>query len=287
MEIRPTRWVTSEGVFLFQVPEEGSILPIEITMLLSSSLYAISVFFEYEQIKFEEEFMTIVRINFHHPFDTSNISEENDEEQGYVIHSSFKDNICCQSVFLALQINNQLSEFEKAFLDSVVSNLLETLRKEGRNVSDIPFLQNRFIIDETENMLQEIDTKYQSLVASWSLAYGFDCEMSKFDFINVLYNGKIRVEELFYDLGDRAIESFNQLLMSKEEKIILYKIAKSLVSLSSLLYEEEMKELEDKLKFSHSEIILESNQSKKLYRLDVRHYDLDGESFCDITIMSN
>jgi hypothetical protein len=256
-------------------------------MLLSSSLYAISVFFEYDQIKFEEESMTIVRINFHPPFDANATSNENEEDQGYVIHSSFKNNICLQSIFLASQINNQLSEFEKAFLESVVTNLLETLKNEGRNVSDIPFLQNRSIIVDTENMLQEIDTKYQSLVASWLLVHGSDCEISKFDFTNVLYNGKIRIEELFYDLGDRAIESFDQLLMSKEEKIVLYKIAKSLVSLSGLLYESEMKELEDKLKFSHSEIILEGNQTKKLYRLDVRHYDLVGESFCDITIMSN
>jgi hypothetical protein len=75
--------------------------------------------------------------------------------------------------------------------------------------------------------------------------------------------------------------------MSKEEKIILYKIAKSLVSLSNLLYDSEIDKTTDHLKFSHSEIILEANHSKKLFRLDVRSYELEGEEFCDITIMSN
>ncbi|MHA1211472.1 MAG: hypothetical protein ACTSSH_03330 [Candidatus Heimdallarchaeota archaeon] len=286
MDVGPTRWGTSEGVFLFQVPEIEGLLSTEVIMLLSSSLYAISVFFEQSQLKFDQDSMSIVKINFHPPFDTEE-EVTTDENQGFVIHSSFKDDICFQSVFNAKDVNDQLSEFEKVFLESVVNNILERLKKEGRTVSDIIFLRDRIIINEIESMFNEIDTKYQSLVASWSLSQGVDDETQSFDFSNILYNGKIRVEELFYDLGDRAIESFNELVMSKDEKMILYRIAKSLVSLSNLLYEEELKNLEDKLKFSHSEIILESIQTKKLYRLDVRSYDIEEESFCDITIMTN
>jgi hypothetical protein len=182
---------------------------------------------------------------------------------------------------------NELSEFENAFLESVVNNLHNTLEREGRSVSDIPFLKDRKIINEIEEMLKDIDTKYKSLVASWSLAQGSESQTSRYDFTNVVYNGKIRMEELLYDLGERAIEAFNELLMSKHEKTILYRIAKSLVSLSNLLYEKELTETTDLLKFSHSEIILEANQSKKLFRLDVRSYEIDGEEYCDITIMSN
>jgi len=90
---------------------------------------------------------------------------------------------------------------------------------------------------------------------------------------------------LFYDLGDRAIESFNQILLDKEGKMVLYKIAKSLVGLSSLLYGNDNIS-DDKLNFAQSEIILEAEHSKKLYRLDVRSYDVEGEAFCDITIMA-
>ena len=278
----PLRWASSEGVFLFQVPDDEHLLSTEIVILLSSSLYAIQIFFNKGQIKFNNEDLNIIKLTFHPPYTT-----EEDEKKGYVIHSAFKDSICVQSIFLADQATNQLSEFESAFLDSVVNNLLETLVKEGRNVSDIPFLKDRRIIDEIEEMLHEIDNKYQSLAASWSLAVGPDGETTRFDFPHVLYNGKIRVEELFYDLGDRAIESFSQLLMSNEEKNVLYKIAKSLVNLSSLLYENQQTESikEDKLNFSHSEIILESTITKRLFRLDVRSYEIDDEPYCDITIM--
>ena len=77
-------------------------------------------------------------------------------------------------------------------------------------------------------------------------------------------------------------------MLSKEEKIILYKIAKSLVSLSGLIYEnqETNQQTKDTLKFYHSEILLESLVTKKKYRLDVRSYDIEGESYCDLTIMS-
>ncbi|MCG3253986.1 MAG: hypothetical protein KAX09_09055 [Candidatus Heimdallarchaeota archaeon] len=278
----PLRWASSEGVFLFQVPDDEHLLSTEIVILLSSSLYAIQIFFNKGQIKFNNEDLNIIKLTFHPPYTT-----EEDEKKGYVIHSAFKDSICVQSIFLADQATNQLSEFESAFLDSVVNNLLETLVKEGRSVSDIPFLKDRRIIDEIEEMLHEIDNKYQSLAASWSLAVGPDGETTRFDFPHVLYNGKIRVEELFYDLGDRAIESFSQLLMSNEEKNVLYKIAKSLVNLSSLLYENQQTESikEDKLNFSHSEIILESTITKRLFRLDVRSYEIDDEPYCDITIM--
>lgn len=278
----PLRWASSEGVFLFQVPDDEHLLSTEIVILLSSSLYAIQIFFNKGQIKFNNEDLNIIKLTFHPPYTT-----EEDEKKGYVIHSAFKDGICVQSIFLADQATNQLSEFESAFLDSVVNNLLETLVKEGRSVSDIPFLKDRRIIDEIEEMLHEIDNKYQSLAASWSLAVGPDGETTRFDFPHVLYNGKIRVEELFYDLGDRAIESFSQLLMSNEEKNVLYKIAKSLVNLSSLLYENQQTESikEDKLNFSHSEIILESTITKRLFRLDVRSYEIDDEPYCDITIM--
>ncbi|NPE08249.1 MAG: hypothetical protein GNW80_08205 [Asgard group archaeon] len=265
----PLRWASSEGVFLFQVPDDEHLLSTEIVILLSSSLYAIQIFFNKGQIKFNNEDLNIIKLSFHPPYTTQ---EDEDEKKGYVIHSAFKDGICVQSIFLADQATNQLSEFESAFLDSVVNNLLETLVKEGRSVSDIPFLKDRRVIDEIEEMLHEIDTKYQSLAASWSLAVGPDAETTRFDFPHVLYNGKIRVEELFYDLGDRAIESFSQLLMSNEEKNVLYKIAKSLVNLSGLLYENQKTDSikEDKLNFSHSEIILESTITKRLFRLDVR-----------------
>jgi hypothetical protein len=279
----PTRWATSDGVFLFQVPEVGGILPIDTAMLLSSSLHAISIFFETCEIKFSDDALSIIRINFHPPF----ANESDTKNQGYVIHSTFNQGLCFQSSFYANEINNELSEFEKAFLDSVANNLINRLISEGRPISDIPYLQNQTIIRDIEAMFHEIDTNYQSLVASWSLSQGPDCQNSRFDFIDVLYSGKIRMEELFYDLGERAIESYNMLLMSKEEKIILYKIAKSLVSLANLLYDGNTNKTKDELKFSHSEIILEANQSKKLYRLDVRSYELEGEEFCDITIMSN
>ena len=83
----PTRWASSEGVFLFQVPEEGSILSTEIIMLLSSSLYAISIFFDKGEIKFDEDNLTIISLNFHppHTMEDSN----NEKEGGYVISFSW------------------------------------------------------------------------------------------------------------------------------------------------------------------------------------------------------
>ena len=164
--------------------------------------------------------------------------------------------------------------------------MLNTLTQHKRKVSDIPFLKDRVIIKDIEMMLNEIDTKYQSLVASWTLSLDPNVNQNRFEFGDVLYNGKIRVEEMFYDLGERAIESYNQLMMSKEEKIILYKIAKSLINLSGLLYEDYLQSADIQLKFFHSEIILESNVTKKLFRLDVRSYEIDGEPYCDITILS-
>ena len=284
MEVMKTRWATSEGVYLFQVPEISTILDDEVIMLLSSSIYAINVFFDKEQIQFSNEKLSIVRINFHPP----HMSEENqnDNDTGYIIHGSFNQGIGLQSIFYSDSLDNQRSEFEKAFLDSIASNLQEKLAEQGRNSSDLLFLRGRATIDEIEVMLQEIDSNYSSLVMSWSLAQGPDYK-SRFIFDKILYNGKIKVEELFYDLGERAIESFNSLMMSKEEKIVLYKIAKGLVSLSGLIYEDQVKAKNDQLNFIQSEIILEANHTKTLFRLDVRSYDINGEGFCDITISSN
>ncbi|MHA1125098.1 MAG: hypothetical protein ACTSO7_05715 [Candidatus Heimdallarchaeota archaeon] len=285
MDTGPLRWASSEGAFLFQVPDEGSMFPIETTILLSSSLFAISIFLEYGQLKFNDEELNIIRLNFPPPHNIVTLDEQEANRAGYVIHSSYKGNFCFQSIFHGSEITNELSEFEKAFLDSVVNNVLDKLAKEGRSVSDIPFLKDRIIIDDVEEMLKEIDNKYKALAASWSLSVGPDSEISRFDFTDVYYNGKIQVKDLFYDLDDRAIESFNQILLDKEGKMVLYKIAKSLVGLSSLLYGDDNIS-EDKLNFAQSEIILEAENSKKLYRLDVRSYDVEGEAFCDITIMA-
>ena len=166
------------------------------------------------------------------------------------------------------------------------NHVLDTLEKEGRHISDVPFLQNKVIIEDVEAMLFEIDTKYKSLAASWSIAAGPDCE-SKFDFTDVFYNGKIQVRDLYYDLAERAVETIDQLLLSKEEKITLFKIARGLLNLSGLLYSDDSDEkiTDGQLNFSHSEIILEAVNTKKLYRLDVRAYSIDEEPFCDITIM--
>lgn len=279
MQEGPLRWATSEGVFLFQVPDKETILKLENTLLLSSSLFAISVFLEMGEIKFNNEQMTIIRINFHPPFSETDPTSKNH----FVIHSSYKNGFCFQSIFKGDTMTNEQSDFEKVFLDSVVNNILDKLEKENREVSDIPYLKDRVIINEVEAMLHEIDAKYKSLVASWSLAMGDNSSNSRYNFFNVYYNGKIQVSDLLYDLGDRALETINQIINSNEEKMVLYKIAKSLVSLSSILYEDEV--TRDNLNFSHSEIILEGVNSKKLYRLDVRSYEIEDEQFCDITIM--
>jgi hypothetical protein len=279
------RWASSEGAFLFQVPDEDTMFPLETTILLSSSLFAIAIFLEHGQLKFNDEQLNIIRLNFPPPFNLETEEGQETNNEGYVIHSSYKGDFCFQSIFHAGEITNELSEFEKAFLDSVVNNVLDKLAREGRSVSDIPFLKDRVIINEVEEMLREIDNKYKSLAASWSLSIGPESEISRFDFTDVYYNGKIQVKDLFYDLGDRALESFNQILLDKEGKIVLYKIAKSLVGLSSLLFGDDNIS-DDKLNFAQSEIILEAVHSKQLYRLDVRSYDVDGEAFCDITIMA-
>ncbi len=284
MIYQATRWLSSEGVYLFQVPEVGGILNEDTIMLLTSSLYAISTFFDQEHIKFNNEKLSIVRINFHPPI-TSEEPVENVPD--YVIHCSSYRGLSLQSVFYSHMITNQMSEFEKAFLDSIVENIYNRLQASGRDISDIPYLQNFSLIKDVATMLEEVDTKFQSLVASWSLTQASNDFGSKFEFTNVLYNGKIRIEELFYDLGERAIESFNQLLMSKEEKITLYKIAKSLVSLSGLMYENLLSPEQDSMSISYSEIVLETAETKMLYRLDVRSYTIEEEAFCDITIMSN
>jgi len=285
MDTGPLRWASSEGAFLFQVPDEGSMFPLETTILLSSTLFAISIFLEHGQLKFNGEELNIIRLNFHPPHNLEVDDEQVADQDSYVIHSSYKGSFCFQSIFCGDDITNELSEFEKAFLDSVVNNVLDKLAKEGRSVSDIPFLKDRVIINEVEEMLNEIDNKYKSLAASWALSVGPEDEASRFDFHDVYYNGKIQVKDLFYDLDDRAIEAFNQILLDNEGKMILYKIAKSLVGLSSLLYGDDNIS-EDKLNFAQSEIILEAENSKKLYRLDVRAYDVEGEAFCDITIMA-
>ncbi|HUU77641.1 MAG TPA: hypothetical protein VMX55_04795 [candidate division Zixibacteria bacterium] len=282
MEIGPLRWASSEGVFLFQVPYEERLFSLETVILLSSSLYAIQIFLDKGDLSFLGEKLSILKLNFHPPFP----EEEQAEQERYVVHSTIKDGFCIQSIFLAEEISNVMSEFEKAFLDSVANHVLETLDKEGRHISDIPFLQNKVVIDDVEAMLFEIDTNYKSLAASWSIAAGSDCT-SKFNFADVFYNGKIQVRDLFYDLAERAMETFDQLLLGKEEKITLFKIARSLLNLSGLLYSKDTdkKITDEQLNFSHSEIILEAVNSKKLYRLDVRAYTIDDEQFCDITIM--
>lgn len=285
METGPLRWASSEGVFLFQVPYEEKFFPLESIILLSSSLNAIDIFLDKEQITFKGQPLSIVRLNFHPPFSTS--EDTTPRSYGYVIHSYFKTGFCFQSLFYADEITNELSEFETAFLESVVNHVLETLKKQGRYISDIPFLQDKFIISDVEEMLHDIDTKYKTLAASWALSAGPDCSESRFDFSDVYYNGKIRVEDLFYDLADRAVEALDEMNFTQDEKITLFKIAKSLVSLSGLLYSDDSDEQfrDDQLNFAHSEIILQGVRSSKLYRLDVRSYELDKEQFCDITIM--
>lgn len=285
MDTRPLRWASSEGVFLFRVPDEDTLLPLETAILLSGGLNAISIFLEKGQLSIEDEPLTIIRINLHPP-----LCEDEDLEcldKGYVIHSSFKDGFSFQSIFHTNEITTDLSEFEKAFLESVVNNVHEKLDKVGRKVSDIPFLEDKVIINEVEEMLHDIDTKYKTLAASWALSAGPDCTNSRFDFSEVCYHGKIKLVDLFNDLAESAVESFNQLDFTPQQKITLFRIAKSLVSLSSILYTENEEERirDNLLDFAHSEIILETEKTKKLFRLDVRSYTIDEEQYCDITIM--
>jgi len=286
MEKSSLRWASSDGAFLFQVPYEETMFPLETVILLSSSLYAISVFLEKGNLSFGGEKLSIIRLNFHPPISEEDIADEELQEK-YVIHSAFHDGFCFQSIFHESDITNEHSEFEKAFLESVVNHVLETLDKSGFHVSDIPFLQDNVVINDVEEMLHEIDTKYKSLVASWSLAGGADCEDNRFDFSSVHYNGKIKVKDLFYDLDENAIEAIDELLLGKEGKMTLFRIAKSLVGLSGLLYSDESTEKisDEELNFAHSEIILETADSKRLFRLDVRAYTIDEEQYCDITIM--
>lgn len=288
MEKESLRWASSDGAFLFQVPYEETMFSLETSILLSSSLYAISIFLEKGDLSFGGEKLSIIRLNFHPPIpDNKEEASSGENEEGYVIHSTYKGGFGFQSIFHASDITNELSEFEKAFLESVVNHVLETLDKSGFSVSDIPFLQDNVVINDVEKMLQEIDTKYKSLAASWVLAAGPNCEENRYDFSNVCYHGKIKVKDLFYDLDEQAIESLDKLLLSKEGKMTLFRIAKSLVGLSGLLYSDEKSEKisDEELNFAHSEIILETSQSKRLFRLDVRAYDIDEEQYCDITIM--
>lgn len=291
MEKGSLRWASSDGAFLFQVPHDETMFSLETSILLSSSLYAISIFLEKGDLSFGGERLSIIRLNFHPPIPDDEEEEEevsNEEnEEGYVIHSTYKGGFGFQSIFHTSEINNELSEFEKAFLESVVNHVLEKLDKAGFQVSDIPFLQDNVIINDVELMLNEIDTKYKSLAASWSLAAGPESEEDRYDFSNVVYHGKINVKDLFYDLAEHADESLDELLLSKEGKMTLFRIAKSLVGLSALLYSDENSEKisDEELNFAHSEIILETSKSKRLFRLDVRAYNIVEEQYCDITIM--
>ena len=291
MENSSLRWASSDGAFLFQVPHEEAMLPLETVILLSSSLYAISIFLEKGDIAIGGEKLSIIRLNFHPPIleeHETESEEEEEQQERYVIHSAFKDGFCFQSIFSAKEITNEQSEFEKAFLESVVNHVLETLDKAGFHVADIPFLQDNIVINDVEEMLREIDTKYKTLVASWSLATDSFNNTSRFDFSNVHYNGKIKVKDLFYDLDEKAIEAIDEILQSKEGKMTLFRIAKALVGLSGLLYsEEESEKISDveQLNFAHSEIILETSESKRLFRLDVRAYTIEDEQYCDITVM--
>jgi len=83
MFVGPLRWASSEGVFLFQVPDDEQLLPIEIVILLSSSLYAIQIFFNKGQIKFNNEDLNIIKLSFHPPYTTQ---EEEDEKKGSIAH---------------------------------------------------------------------------------------------------------------------------------------------------------------------------------------------------------
>ncbi len=288
MEKGSLRWASSDGAFLFQVPYEETMFSLETSILLSSCLYAISIFLEKGDLSFGGERLSIIRLNFHPPIpEDGEESSDEENEEGYVIHSTYKSGFGFQSIFHTSEITNELSEFEKAFLESVVNHVLDTLDKAGFHVSDIPFLQDNVVINDVEQMLQEIDTKYKSLAASWALAADSNCEDNRYDFSNVYYHGKINVKDLFYDLAEHADESIDELLLSKEGKMTLFRIAKSLVGLSGLLYSDDNSEKisDEELNFAHSEIILETSQSKRLFRLDVRAYNIVEEQYCDITIM--
>ncbi len=291
MKKESLRCASSDGAFLFQVPHDETMFSLETSILLSSSLYAISVFLERGDLSFGGEKLSIIRLNFHPPIPDNEDDEEEasdeENEEGYVIHSIYKNGFGFQSIFHTSEITNELSEFEKAFLESVVNHVLEKLAKAGFQVSDIPFLQDNVVINDVEQMLNEIDVKYKSLAASWALAADSNCEDNRYDFSNVYYHGKINVKDLFYDLAEHADESIDKLLLSKEGKMTLFRIAKSLVGLSGLLYSDENTEKisDEELNFAHSEIILETSQSKRLFRLDVRAYNIIEEQYCDITIM--
>jgi hypothetical protein len=286
MKKNVVRWASSEGAFLFQVPEEEWLFTQETIILLSSGIYAFIVYLAQGDIKLNGENLSIIRINVHPPFLTSSEQDSKPQQEGYVIHSSYKDGFCLQSIFNENDITPELSQFEKALLDSVVENVLERLAQAGRHVSDIPFLRDQTIIHEIEDMLEEIDNKYKALAASWVLSRGPECE-DLFSFSNVHYNGKIQVADMMYDLGEKAFESIDEFLFSKEEKIVLYKIARSLLGLSSLIFEgQEVNSYQDPDVFTHTEIIVETNKTKKLYRLDVRSYGIEDVPFCDVTIMS-
>ncbi|MEA2071833.1 MAG: hypothetical protein U9O98_11165 [Asgard group archaeon] len=284
---RCLRWVTADGLYLFQVPEEDWLIDKDTVVLLSSSLYALSVYLAKGQLKFNGENLAVVRMTFHPPIPKEGTIDIPDEEH-YVIHIAYENGLCIHSLFRQKDISKNKSEFETAFLESVAQNIVENLHKKNRNVSDIPFLRDQHFIHEIEQMFKEIDKKYSSLASDWTLAQGVEEQDKRFSFTNVRYNGKIRVENMLYDLGERAIESFDSLLLSKEEKITLYKMAKSLISQASIMYQgADTKEESyvNQLNFAQTEIIFESQQTNQLYRLDVRSYDIEGDQMCDITVM--
>lgn len=280
------RWASVDGAYLFQIPEEARDIPSDVLVLLSGGLAAISVFLTKKNLTFMDEKLSIIRMNFHPPLPEDATAPTIDKPE-YVVHIACREGFCFQSIFQTQDISNTLSEFENAFLESVVENVLENLHETGHRPSDLMFLDKTKYIGDISKMLHEIDTKYTVLAESWALTQNVEDVQNRYSFTDVLYNGKIRISNLLYDLTERAIESFDQLKLEKPEKIVLYKIAKGLLNLPTIIYGEEKKEQQlDDLDFSHSEIILESQTSKELYRLDVRTYAIEGEQFCDITVLT-
>jgi hypothetical protein len=252
-------------------------------ILLSSSLWTINIYLAQNDLQFNNEPLSIVRLHFHPPLEASQ-----DNGYGYIMHTTFKNGISLSSLFKESEMTSpELSKFENVFLESVVDNILHNLEKEGRKPSDIAYLQRRTIIDDVEVMLSEIDTKYQSLVQSWFLTLD-EQESSDFEFDDVCFHGKISIDDLLSDNIAGATVSFERVILGHEQKLILYRIAKSLVGLSNLLYGEEEEETSpstDQLNFIRAEIILKTSISENYYRLDIRSYSIEAKQICDITIM--
>ncbi|MBD3191414.1 MAG: hypothetical protein GF308_12270 [Candidatus Heimdallarchaeota archaeon] len=283
---KSVRWASVDGAYLFQIPDDSQEIPSDVLVLLSGGLAAISVFLTKKNLTFKNEKLSIIRMDFHPPLPEEATTPTTNEPE-YVVHIACRESFCFQSIFRTQDISNTLSEFENAFLESVIDNVLEKLHEAGYHASDLMFLNQAKYIGDISKMLHEIDTKYTVLAESWTLTQDVEEVQNRYSFTDVLYNGKIRISDLLYDLTERALESFDQLKLDKPEKIVLYKIAKGLLNLPTIIYGEEKKEKQlGDLGFSHSEIILESQQSKTLYRLDVRTYAIEGEQFCDITILT-